>query len=901
MDFVSHDYWMGIPPNDEDNVVAALEHPDRVSYLGLSITGSQLDMIATMMQEPFPVLTSLYIHLDNEDDAPVLPRVLPAEFLGGSAPRLQFIELDSIPFPELPTFLLSTSDLVWLRLFNIPLAGYMAPEAMVSCLALLPRLKSFIVEFRSAISRPDRTSPPPVTRTVLLALTFFKFEGVSEYLEDLVAQIDSPQLDQIRIDYLNQFADLQVAQLSKFIDRSVGHKSALLRHARVIFFSGCVSFEMGHHEIRPTPYLRHISTSILFQGVDRQVFQMTQVLNQVSAALSNVVHLNLAVVDTYPEQLEGTDNVEWRDLLHQFSNVQTLHISEELTGRAALALDDITGEMAAEPASSIGNFIAARRLSDRPITVVDTKMEFDERLESYVSEDGGPFSILSDSPSGATSHIRQIAQGRRKEQMSVRVQGESDRHDMTINTLPDDVLLEIFDFCREGYSPFGAIDCVWEWHFFVHVCRRWRQIIFDSPLRLNVRIHCTHGTPVRKNLGIWPTFPIVISYDYGNSIPPNDDEDNVVAALEHPDRVSYLGLSVMTGSQLHKISAVIQKPFPVLVGLQIHSENVNAPVLPAAFLGRSALRLQYFELQGIPFLALPTLLLSAINLVYLRILNIPPTGYIAPNAMVVGLAALLRLESIVIEFQSAIPHPDRISPPPVTRTVLPALTSFEFNGASEYLEDLVARIDSPQLDRIRIDYFNPFVDFQVGQLSKFIDRSVGTKLILRYARVTFFSRYVSFETGRHKIRKISYPQRVSTSILCQWIDWQVSHMAQVLSHNSVTFSNVVHLKLAVLDNYPEQLEGTGDIAWPYLFHQFSNVQTLHVSRVLAGHVAAALEDITGEMAAEVFPSLDLIYLAGHPTSTIRNFIAARQLSDRPITVVNTKTEFNERLESYVSE
>ncbi|KAH9005761.1 hypothetical protein EDB86DRAFT_3239822 [Lactarius hatsudake] len=123
-------------------------------------------------------------------------------------------------------------------------------------------------------------------------------------------------------------------------------------------------------------------------------------------------------------------------------------------------------------------------------------------------------------------------------------------------------------------------------------------------------------------------------------------------------------------------------------------------------------------------------------------------------------------------------------------------------------------------------------------------------------------------------------------------------MAQVLSHNSVTFSNVVHLKLAVLDNYPEQLEGTGDIAWPYLFHQFSNVQTLHVSRVLAGHVAAALEDITGEMAAEVFPSLDLIYLAGHPTSTIRNFIAARQLSDRPITVVNTKTEFNERLKSY---
>ncbi|KAH9024394.1 hypothetical protein EDB84DRAFT_1440692 [Lactarius hengduanensis] len=136
------------------------------------------------------------------------------------------------------------------------------------------------------------------------------------------------------------------------------------------------------------------------QGVDRQVSQMTQVLSQVSATLSNVVHLNLAIADTYSEQLEGTDNVEWRHLLHQFTNMQMLHISQELTGHVALALEDITGEMAAEvfpslnliylvgqPASSIRDFIAARRLSNRPITVVDTKMEFDERLKSYVSEE----------------------------------------------------------------------------------------------------------------------------------------------------------------------------------------------------------------------------------------------------------------------------------------------------------------------------------------------------------------------------------------------------------------------------------------------------------------------------------------------------------------------------------
>ncbi|KAH9043566.1 hypothetical protein EDB84DRAFT_863762 [Lactarius hengduanensis] len=61
------------------------------------------------------------------------------------------------------------------------------------------------------------------------------------------------------------------------------------------------------------------------------------------------------------------------------------------------------------------------------------------------------------------------------------------RPDTTINMLPNNVLLEIFDLCQERYTMYH----VWGWHFFVHVCRRWRQIIFDSPHRLNLRIFCT--------------------------------------------------------------------------------------------------------------------------------------------------------------------------------------------------------------------------------------------------------------------------------------------------------------------------------------------------------------------------------------------------------------------------
>ncbi len=321
--------------------------------------------------------------------------------------------------------------------------------------------------------------------------------------------------------------------------------------------------------------------------------------------------------------------------------------------------------------------------------------------------------------------------------------GESYGHARKISTLPDDVLLEIFDFCQETlqYNSLPG----WKWHLLVHVCRGWRQIIFESPHRLNLEILCTYGTPVRKDLGIWPAFPIVIHYDYpGDGVRPKD-EDNVIAALEHPDRVCFLWVDI-TSSLLGKMATVMQEPFPVLTCLCMYSKDGNVPVLPGGFLVGSAPCLQIIHLDRIPFPALPTLLLSTGDLVSLSLRDIPPTGYISPEAMVVGLAALPKLETLIIEFQSATPCPDRIRPPPVTRTVLPALTDAQFQGASEYLEDLVVQIDSPQLDTIFIYYLDQFADLQAAQVSTFIGRSLGPKLTLvRHAEVTFFNDSVAFE------------------------------------------------------------------------------------------------------------------------------------------------------------
>lgn len=463
--------------------------------------------------------------------------------------------------------------------------------------------------------------------------------------------------------------------------------------------------------------------------------------------------------------------------------------------------------------------------------------------------------------------------------------------------LPDNILLDIFDFYRKNL--YYRTD-IWRWRILVHVCRRWRQIIFESPRRLDLRILCTEETPVKKNLGIWPAFPIVVDYRYyGRSIEPKG-EGNVIAALRHPDRVCSVALDVW-GPQLEMITTAMQESFPVLTHLHINAREGNTPVFPGEFLGGSAPCLQEIYFFRVPFPALPKLLLSANDLVKLELLEIPPTGYISHEAMVVGLGALLRLETFIIEFQSATFHPNRTDPvSSMARTELPALTYFRFKGASEYLEDLVAQIDGPQLGSIVIIYLNQLIDFQVGQLSKFIERSVGPELtLLRHAHITFDSRRVSITRRANQSRCTWCP--ASTSVYCNDIDWQVSHMAQVLSYFHVTLSAVIHLNL---EDESEDLRFRGSsidqVEWQHLLRQFSAVKTLHVSQKLAQHVALALEDVTEEIVTEVLPSLDLIRVAGQPASSIKKFITARRLSGRPVTVIDTEKEFNQRLKSYAN-
>jgi hypothetical protein len=74
-------------------------------------------------------------------------------FLGGSAPNLRS-PWKKNPFPTLANLPLSSTDVVELCFWNAPHSGYISPEAIVTTLSMLTRLRSLILEFRSSYLEP---------------------------------------------------------------------------------------------------------------------------------------------------------------------------------------------------------------------------------------------------------------------------------------------------------------------------------------------------------------------------------------------------------------------------------------------------------------------------------------------------------------------------------------------------------------------------------------------------------------------------------------------------------------------------------------------------------------------------------------------------------------------------
>ena len=90
--------------------------------------------------------------------------------------------------------------------------------------------------------------------------------------------------------------------------------------------------------------------------------------------------------------------------------------------------------------------------------------------------------------------------------------------------------------------------------------------------------------------------------------------------------------------------------------------------------------------------------------------------------MVALLSVLSSLKKFYIKFKSPQSRPDWQSQSllPLKRSILPALDTFSFKGATEYLEELATRIDTPELGQMDVTFFNQ-IDFDCLRLALFIN------------------------------------------------------------------------------------------------------------------------------------------------------------------------------------
>ena len=452
---------------------------------------------------------------------------------------------------------------------------------------------------------------------------------------------------------------------------------------------------------------------------------------------------------------------------------------------------------------------------------------------------------------------------------------------ISIGVLPDDVLLAIFDFYVDE-----ATKVIWDislpkplvegWQPLVHVCRRWRTIVFGSPRRFNLGLGCSFKTPARDNLDIWPALPLFI---FDNRRNQRDGVDDINAVLKRTDRVRQIRLDDLSGSHLEKVLKAMQVSFPELIYLELHT--LEPRFVLNTFLGGSAPHLRVLRLQGIAFPGLPRLLLSTTHLVDLN-LRFPHSMYNSPEVMATALSTLTNLRFLKLGFQTRLFLPDWASrrPPHSTRSVLPVLIHFSFKGVGEYLEEIVARIDLPLIDRLSISFFNR-TEFDTSRSISYISH-IPTFKEFKMARLFFADDGAAVEL-------FSKPGVLTVNMPCSRLNRQISSLEQVCTSCLPSLSTLEDLYISQRQDSRLLWPYIHNTLWLELLRPFSSVKNLYLSQQGAPSIVPALQDLVGGSMTEVLPILQNITLLGpQPSGPVREgielFVAMRRFTGQPIAV-----------------
>ena len=298
-------------PEDEVDIIAALKQSDRVSSISLTVTRSLLEK-SSAIERPFSELEDLVLLSRNRRGL-----TLPSAFQCGT--RLRSLRLTRIALSSLPQLLYSSRKLVDLQLHEVLNPLSISPAVLTKAFSGMAQLRSLSLHFLPTTIHIGASLPSTLgKRVVLPALARLSFRGISDYLEDLVAEIDAPRLGDIDVTFFNESVS-GFSNLREFIDRTGMPKS----HRRVDILSSESAISISLIQPGATACLK---LQLYCKPLTLQLYKMAQMCSQFSTSLLSVEDLRINVTRLSMGQ-PGNNSKRWQGLILHFGGTKYIYVA----------------------------------------------------------------------------------------------------------------------------------------------------------------------------------------------------------------------------------------------------------------------------------------------------------------------------------------------------------------------------------------------------------------------------------------------------------------------------------------------------------------------------------------------------------------------------------------------
>jgi hypothetical protein len=458
---------------------------------------------------------------------------------------------------------------------------------------------------------------------------------------------------------------------------------------------------------------------------------------------------------------------------------------------------------------------------------------------------------------------------------------------LTINDLLDEVLLDIFDFYRQGVDSYDQWREKYVWFNLTHVCRRWRAVIFASSLRLDLGITVGPTKPKDIETILAGPLPILIDYKCMYEEMTSSALWRMRAALKHHDRVrgiSFRGTSVWS----NEFFRATNHSFPILERLTLGPLYGDELDLPDTFLGGqelSDLHLRDLKLKRVSLRSIFRFLSSTSTLTGLH-LEVDTAFGISPEtsllACLQGMPCLSRLDLSI-----------SLNPPPVStpghKNIVPLsnLICFHYTGHSVFLDGLVAGLSAPSLRDLSMEFFDSIM-FPIVHLTRFITETeehyhaVHVTFHIRRFRLSLLTRPENF-THREPLPRLSQIPRWSPESIMRISDYLLTKLFTV-EELCVNFAFA-------------EMDAEDCILWRRFYQQFPSVKVLRTEGANYSCIACTLLQDREEPddVLALFPALEEIELGNgefwihqrrgeSELAVFQPFVSARQQAGRPVKV-----------------